>query len=359
MTAAPAYPLEQQGVRAAKPVRQDWVDLLRGIGIILVVLGHALGGLIDTRGVAEPAWFRPAFAAIYIFHMPLFFLLAGVFVARRLDRGRGAFIRKLGPSILWPYILWSSLQILIIWMAAGLVNNPGSGPGVIVPALLYSPPSQFWFLYGLGLMSIAVALAPGRPGDAAVLVPALALGSLGEVHGLPGLPKAILLGVPWYAIGVVFGERLLQAGQTVRRLAPWHLAVIAATPIGIVLALWDATHLERPAGWRDTAAAMAFQVNGFRKFYAAALAIAALTLLAMRFQHAAPKWLLWCGQRSMGIFVVHVIAIAGTRIALLSALGPIDPTVLLAVLTLVGLAAPLILYAVAQRVGATTILGLG
>ena len=49
-------------------VRHDWLDALKGIGIILVVAGH-----IWTRGV-----FRDA---IYAFHMPLFFMATGA-VAR-------------------------------------------------------------------------------------------------------------------------------------------------------------------------------------------------------------------------------------------------------------------------------------
>lgn len=45
-------------------VRLDWVDALKGIGIIAVVAGH-----VWTRG-----WMRDA---IYSFHMPLFFILSG------------------------------------------------------------------------------------------------------------------------------------------------------------------------------------------------------------------------------------------------------------------------------------------
>jgi len=44
--------------------RQEWLDVLKGFGILFVVLGHALadGGLKTY---------------IYAFHMPLFFFVSG------------------------------------------------------------------------------------------------------------------------------------------------------------------------------------------------------------------------------------------------------------------------------------------
>lgn len=48
-------------------VRENWVDIAKGIGIILVVMGHANCPEIP-HGI------------IYSFHMPLFFFLSGLFI---------------------------------------------------------------------------------------------------------------------------------------------------------------------------------------------------------------------------------------------------------------------------------------
>ncbi len=48
----------------AGPLRVEWIDIARGLGIIAVVAGH-----VWTRG--------PVRDAIYSFHMPLFFLMSG------------------------------------------------------------------------------------------------------------------------------------------------------------------------------------------------------------------------------------------------------------------------------------------
>ena len=53
--------------------RIGWLDSARGLGIILVVIGHALGGLIDSPLGADQDVFRRLFFSIYTFHMPLFF----------------------------------------------------------------------------------------------------------------------------------------------------------------------------------------------------------------------------------------------------------------------------------------------
>lgn len=45
-----------------------WVDTAKGIGIILVVLGHAIADTTSTISV-----FNKIFGFIYSFHMPLFF----------------------------------------------------------------------------------------------------------------------------------------------------------------------------------------------------------------------------------------------------------------------------------------------
>lgn len=48
--------------------REQWIDATRGIGIVLVVVGHVVGGTGQRSAI---------FNAIYLFHMPLFFALSG------------------------------------------------------------------------------------------------------------------------------------------------------------------------------------------------------------------------------------------------------------------------------------------
>ena len=54
--------------------RVEWIDVAKGVGIVLVSFGHLRNG--DGESVWLPALDAPI-DAIYLFHMPLFFLLGG------------------------------------------------------------------------------------------------------------------------------------------------------------------------------------------------------------------------------------------------------------------------------------------
>ena len=57
--------------------RIEWIDVAKGVGIVLVSFGHLRNS--DGESVWLPALDAPI-DAIYLFHMPLFFLLGGAHV---------------------------------------------------------------------------------------------------------------------------------------------------------------------------------------------------------------------------------------------------------------------------------------
>lgn len=80
--------------------RIDWIDQIKGFGIILVVYGH-------NFPVVENY--------IYSFHMPLFFILAGIFHPKR---SHFDVIKRRVRQILVPYFLWSFI-LFLFWFLAG------------------------------------------------------------------------------------------------------------------------------------------------------------------------------------------------------------------------------------------------
>lgn len=54
--------------------RLSWVDAAKGIGIFLVVVGHALRAMISSNIMASTQTTQFVDAWIYAFHMPLFFV---------------------------------------------------------------------------------------------------------------------------------------------------------------------------------------------------------------------------------------------------------------------------------------------
>lgn len=78
----------------------DW-DIAKGIGILLVVMGHLRIDAVCSN-------------AIYLFHMPLFFILSGLLFAP--EAGMGEFVRKKARHLLLPYVLFTVIFVpLRLW----------------------------------------------------------------------------------------------------------------------------------------------------------------------------------------------------------------------------------------------------
>lgn len=76
----------------APSARQDWLDIARGLGIIFVMIGHSLLDLPVT--------------IVYIFHMPLFFVISG-YLFSGADITPLAFIGKKAKRLIVPYYVLS------------------------------------------------------------------------------------------------------------------------------------------------------------------------------------------------------------------------------------------------------------
>lgn len=58
--------------------RIEWIDSTRGIAILLVVVGHVVGGYTGNYGLPEYQRIIDIVVdVIYTFHMPLFFMISG------------------------------------------------------------------------------------------------------------------------------------------------------------------------------------------------------------------------------------------------------------------------------------------
>ena len=83
-----------------KKERINWIDLLKGFGILLVIYGHNLPYLENY---------------IYSFHMPLFFFISGLMHPNKINF---EVIKKRAKQILAPYFLWSFL-LFLFWFFIG------------------------------------------------------------------------------------------------------------------------------------------------------------------------------------------------------------------------------------------------
>jgi len=86
--------------------RFDYVDIAKGLGMLMVIWGHINSG--------------STFVLVYSFHMPLFFFLSGiVFNSNRYNSFKEFFIRKV-KNLIIPYLIFSFLTWLV-WVAYTIV----------------------------------------------------------------------------------------------------------------------------------------------------------------------------------------------------------------------------------------------
>lgn len=119
--------------------RERWIDVLRGMGIIWVVLGHVASTPLLVQ-------------SIFMFHMPLFFLIGGWL--HRTSASQGDYFRNRAEALLLPYASY----LLILWPLELVAAYPGQEWDahfvlrfLIKPMLLGGPllkgyAAVFWFV---------------------------------------------------------------------------------------------------------------------------------------------------------------------------------------------------------------------
>lgn len=115
--------------------RIEWIDIAKGIGILLVILGHA--GIPDNL-----------YTIIYSFHMPLFFFLSGCTFNRNVDFA--TFLKKKFKTIVIPYVWGGILYIPYVLMVSGdNINIIEVATSFVKDYLININFDHFWFITAL------------------------------------------------------------------------------------------------------------------------------------------------------------------------------------------------------------------
>lgn len=93
--------------------RIEWLDRIKGLAIVLVVLGHALTTSIRSNSLMA----NNIYNWVYYFHMPLFMTLSGISYQLVNNHYRNesiiSFIKKKAKRLILPYIVYVSLVYLV------------------------------------------------------------------------------------------------------------------------------------------------------------------------------------------------------------------------------------------------------
>jgi fucose 4-O-acetylase-like acetyltransferase len=363
---AEASPVEKTTApQPAAPVkhRLEWVDCAKGIGIVLVVVGHVWHGLFQAGLGARDGFEHFQVDLIYAFHMPLFFFLSGLFIERSAQKGTGKFVRDKLATIAWPYVIWTFLHWSAKKLMAGRTTVAAPPFSDIVLGLFYDPYEHLWFLYVLLLFSFFFLLLYHlRFGLTAILLVGLAMYALDPAResGREQLQRwlADQTGLTVQMSCVVVLDRIVQSFVYLAAgawLSRFLLECLPRMPLTLLGTLFVVSSFLLIGGFalQSVTAHGVYQGdsrNVWTSLPLAMLGIAATSALAVPI--ARVSWLGWVrrlGELSLQIYVAHIIFTAGVRIVLLKFLH-IDSVALHVVVgTVAGVLFPVALALITPR----------
>ncbi|AEF42607.1 acyltransferase family protein [Hoyosella subflava] len=153
VTAKPAPTVPAK--KAAKP-RVEWVDIAKGMTIVMVVLLHAVNMLV-TKDLAPDFW-RTVNGALQPIRMPLFFVASGLFAQGMVSMTWPKMLRSRVAHLFYLYALWLVIFFAVHNVLPAEVRHGGYATFSSVINGLYLPNSALWFIYGLAVFAVTAKL---------------------------------------------------------------------------------------------------------------------------------------------------------------------------------------------------------
>src|SRR5690606_5854413 len=138
---------------SAGTTRLEWVDVAKGLSIILVVMMHSAYGVGEKTGSAGYLHYVIGWATP--FRMPEFFLISGLFLSQVIARDWLRFSDRRALHYFYFYALWAVLQIAF---KVGLGTGDPVAAATSVAWAVVEPYGVLWFIYMLAVFSLATKL---------------------------------------------------------------------------------------------------------------------------------------------------------------------------------------------------------
>lgn len=133
--------------------RNDFLDSLKGLAIILVVWGHSIQ-YVKKDGVSF--FDNPLFIIIYSFHMPFFMIISGYLFNHSLHRYSGWLLSlKKTKQLLIPAVSWFLIESFLVGINSQFSNLLYGSVFLNIKNILYGSTYFLWFLSSLFALSIA------------------------------------------------------------------------------------------------------------------------------------------------------------------------------------------------------------
>jgi uncharacterized membrane protein YcfT len=310
--------------------RVDWVDVAKGFCICMVVMMHSTLGVEDVADATGWMGYLVEFARP--FRMPDFFLIAGLFLASRINAPWRLYLDRKVLHFAYFYALWLTIQFA--FKAPGFAAEMGWGAVLGQYLLAFIEPwGTLWFIYHLAVFMVVTRLLKRVPWQI-VWLAAAAL-EIAPIHTGSVLIDEFASRFVYFYTGYIFAGSVFRLAEEVD--ADWLTALMG-------LALWAVLNgLLVFSGYGDLP--LVSLVLGL----VGACAIVAGSTLLSRISLSVP--LAWLGEHTIVVYLAFFLPMAVSR-GILFKLGIVtDIGTISLLVTLSGILGPVILYGLVQWTG--------
>ncbi|WP_019906014.1 acyltransferase family protein [Methylobacterium sp. 77] len=319
-------------------LRLAWVDVAKGLCIVLVVMMHSTLGTGHEMG--GEGFLHTVVTFAKPFRIPDFFLLSGLFVGRVIDRDWRLFADRRVIHFAYFYGLWVLIQSAVKY---GQIVD-GAGPGAFLAHLahaLVEPYSTLWFIYLLAVFSVLTKLLRG-------LHPALLLGGAALLQSIPLEGQSELVTefcgrYVWFVAGYLFAARIFRFADLVQGHPRAAIGGLAAWALANGLFAFTAT------GSETFPTLASLPVVSLVLGGAGALAIVATGALLTIAGGPVTVALRACGERSIVIYLAFFLPMAATRTLIVKTGAITDIGLASLVVTIVAVVVPLVIERVVRH----------
>jgi uncharacterized membrane protein YcfT len=309
---------------ATSASRIDWVDYAKGICIILVVMMHSTLGV--EKAIGQTGHLHQFIEWATPFRMPDFFLISGLFLARRIAAPWRGYLDTKVVHFAYFYILWMTIQFAM--KGPGMVMEQGVLSTVGTYALGFVEPfGTLWFIYLLAIFFVVTKAVKDVP-PLMVFVAAALLEMLPLHTGWMVIDEFASRYV-YFFTGYWLAQHIFKWAE--------HLWLRNAFAIMAVLYMWSVVNSYAVI----SGFASAPLIGLFLGFAGAGAVIATGVLLA---RTGLAEWLRYLGANSIVIYLSFFLFMAVTRSAALKLMPTVNVDILAAVTTMAGVLGPVLLF---------------
>ncbi len=326
---------------ASQAQRLNWVDMAKGLSILLVVMMHSAYGVGEQTGGTGVLHWIIAFATP--FRMPEFFAISGLFLSYVIMRDTKPFADRRVVHYLYFYAVWALIHIMFkVGLGAG---DPGAALSSLALAVV-EPYGVLWFIYMLAVLSAAAKLLYE------LRVPHWAALGVGAILQMSSVHIGVSI-VDEFAAYFVYFYAGYALAPLMFKLASWveNHTILALLGLGAWALINGALVFSPGFSVLPGHVEMGLAATPGLRLVLALAGTAALCVLAtLLTQLAFMDWLRWLGSKSIVVYLAFALPMGVVRTLLLK-IGLDDTSIVSVTVMAAAVLLPLVLYGLVQRTG--------